>query len=41
MTDDSVQLYALYPTAATWKQGDRAVTCVVTREPPRTGSLKG
>lgn len=41
MTDDSVQLYVLYPTAETWKQGDRAVTCVATMEPPRTGSLKG
>jgi hypothetical protein len=41
MTDDSVQLYVLYPTADTWKQGDRAVTCVATLDPPRTGSLKG
>lgn len=40
MTDDSVQLYVLYPTADTWKQGDRAVTCVATLDPPRTGSLK-
>lgn len=41
MTDDSVQLYVLYPTADTWKQGDRAVTCIATLDPPRTGSLKG
>jgi hypothetical protein len=41
MTDDTVQLYVLYPTADTWKQGDRAVTCVATLDPPRTGSLKG
>jgi hypothetical protein len=41
ITDDSVQLYVLYPTAETWVQGDRAVTCVATLDPPRTGSLKG
>ena len=41
ITDNSVQLYVLYPTAETWKQGDRAVTCVATLDPPRTGSLKG
>lgn len=40
-TDDSVQLYVLYPTAETWADGDRAVTCVATLNPPRTGSLKG
>ncbi len=41
MTDDTVQLYVLYPTAETWEQGDRAVTCVATLDPPRSGSLKG
>ncbi len=41
MTDDSVQLYVLYPTAETWEQGDRAVTCIATLDPPRSGSLKG
>ncbi len=41
MTDDSVQLYVLYPTAETWEQGDRAVTCVATLDPPRSGTLKG
>jgi Septum formation len=41
VTDDSVQLYVLYPTAETWEQGDRAVTCIATLDPPRTGSLKG
>ena len=41
ITDDSVQLYVLYPTEETWEQGDRAVTCVATLDPPRTGSLKG
>jgi hypothetical protein len=41
LTDDSIQLYVLYPTAETWDQGDRAVTCVATLDPPRTGSIKG
>ena len=41
MTDDSVQLYVLYPTAETWDQGDRAVTCIATLDPPRSGSIKG
>jgi hypothetical protein len=41
ITDDSVQLYVLYPTEETWKQGDRAVTCIATLDPPRTRSLKG
>lgn len=41
MTDDSIQMYVLYPTAETWEQGDRAVTCVATLDPPRTGSIKG
>jgi hypothetical protein len=41
ITDDSVQMYVLYPTAETWEQGDRAVTCVATLDPPRTGSIKG
>jgi len=41
ITDDSIQMYVLYPTAETWEQGDRAVTCIATLEPPRTGSIKG
>jgi Septum formation len=41
ITDNSVQLYVLYPTEETWKQGDRAVTCIATLDPPRTGSIKG
>ena len=40
ITDDSVQLYVLYPTAETSAQGDRAVTCVATLDPPRAGSIK-
>jgi hypothetical protein len=41
MTDDSIQLYVLYPTAETWDQGDRAVTCIATLDPPRSGSIQG
>lgn len=41
LLDDEVQLYVLYPTAETWENGDRAVTCIATLDPPRTGSLKG
>lgn len=41
ITDDSVQLYVLYPTPATWAGGDRAVTCIATLNPPRAGSIKG
>jgi hypothetical protein len=41
MEDDSVQMYVLYPTVETWEQGDRAVTCIATLDPPRTGSIKG
>lgn len=41
MLDDSVQMYVLYPTAETWAEGDRAVTCIATLDPPRSGSLKG
>jgi hypothetical protein len=41
MEDDTVQMYVLYPTAETWEQGDRAVTCIATLDPPRTGSIKG
>jgi len=40
-SDESVQLAALYPTAETWKQGDRAVTCIATLDPLRTRSIKG
>lgn len=41
LVDDSIQLYVLYPTEETWEQGDRAVTCVATLDPPRAGSIKG
>jgi hypothetical protein len=41
MEDDSVGVFVLYPTQETWKQGDRAITCIATLEPKRTGSLKG
>jgi Septum formation len=41
MEIDSVQMYVLYPTEGTWAQGDRAVTCIATLDPPRTSSIKG
>ncbi len=41
MADETVQLYVLYPTAETWEQGDRAVTCIATLDPPRKGTIKG
>jgi len=41
MLDESVQLYVLYPTAETWANGDRVVTCIATLDPPRTGSIRG
>jgi hypothetical protein len=41
IADDSVQMYVLYPTAETWEQGDRAVTCIATLDPPRMSSIKG
>ena len=40
MLDDSVGVYVLYPTQETWDAGDRAVTCIATLEPKRTGTLK-
>jgi len=40
MTDDSVGIYVLYPTPETWEGGDRAVTCIATLDPKRSGSLK-
>lgn len=39
--DESVQLYVLYPTADSWADGDRAVTCIATLDPPRAGSIRG
>lgn len=41
MEDDTIQMFVLYPTAETWAQGDRAVTCIATLDPPRTGSIQG
>ncbi|MBJ7340265.1 septum formation family protein [Mycolicibacterium sp.] len=40
MTDDSIGVFVLYPTAETWGQGDRAVVCIATTDVKRTGSLK-
>lgn len=39
--DDTIGIYVLYPTEQTWSAGDRAVTCVATFTPKRTGSIKG
>ena len=41
ITDESVQLSVLFPTAESWKQGDWTVTCIATLNPPRVGSIKG
>jgi hypothetical protein len=38
--DPNVGIYVLYPTAQTWVQGDRAVTCIATTESAQTGSVK-
>jgi hypothetical protein len=40
MEDETVGVFVLYPTQETWDQGDRAVTCIATLEPKRTGSIK-
>ncbi len=41
MTDPQVGMFVLYPTADSWKRGDRTVTCIATTDAPRTGSLRG
>jgi hypothetical protein len=41
MADSSIGVFVLYPTAETWKQGDRAIVCIATTEDKRSGSLKG
>lgn len=40
MLDDAVGVYVLYPTQETWEAGDRAVTCIATLDPKRSGTLK-
>jgi hypothetical protein len=40
MEDPDVGLFVLYPSEDSWKQGDRAVTCIATSDSPRTGPLK-
>ncbi|OPE45869.1 hypothetical protein BV510_27310 [Mycolicibacterium diernhoferi] len=40
-TDPEVGMFVLYPTADSWKRGDRTVTCIATTDAPRTGSLRG
>ena len=39
MEDPDVGLFVLYPSEDSWKQGDRAVTCIATSDSPRTGPL--
>jgi hypothetical protein len=39
MADPEVGMFVLYPTAESWKRGDRVVTCIATTDVPRTGSL--
>nr|MDP9168269.1 septum formation family protein [Actinomycetota bacterium] len=41
MADDTIGVFVLYPTAETWKQGDRTVVCIATTEDKRSGSLRG
>jgi hypothetical protein len=38
--DPEIGLFVLYPSADSWEQGDRMVTCIATSEKPRTGSLR-
>jgi hypothetical protein len=40
MDDPAVGMFVLYPTEASWKRGDRAVTCIATTDDPRSGSIK-
>jgi len=41
MADDTIGVFVLYPTAETWKQGDRAIVCIATTKDKRSGSLRG
>lgn len=38
---EDFESYVLYPTQATWSQGDRDVVCIATTKVKRTGSIKG
>lgn len=40
-TSNSLDVAVLYPTAETWAQGDRLITCIASWDPPRAGSIKG
>lgn len=37
--DSAYSMFYLHPTRETWKIGDRTITCVVTTEDKRTGSV--
>ncbi len=40
--DPSIELFSLYPTDTTWRQGDREVICIASDPSgPRSGSLRG
>ncbi|ORB87212.1 hypothetical protein B1987_03695 [Mycobacterium kansasii] len=38
---EEFESYVLYPTQATWNQGDRDVVCIAITKVKRTGSIKG
>ena len=37
--DDSVELFFLHPTSASWREGDREIDCIALYSEPRTGAL--
>lgn len=39
--DPSITVTSSYPDGVSWRAGHRAVTCIATLDPPRTGSLRG
>lgn len=41
VTDESIGVFVLYPTAETWGQGDRQIVCMATTQEKRSGSIKG
>lgn len=40
-TSNSIDVAVLFPTAESWAQGDRSITCIASWDPPRAGSIKG
>lgn len=39
--DDTIRMFYLHPTQASWERGDREVTCVAKFPAKHTGSIKG